>query len=103
MPKASLTLENGTVVTIEGNASEVQELLAFYGSTSPKSLNGKSQKSQTSPATPRQISNSTAENGEEVDLMAIVNYVKSCDEAESIETKILDRTDQLARVLLPMY
>jgi|ERR1700733_2508416 len=103
MPKASLTLENGTVVTIEGTASEVQELLAFYGSSGPKSANGKAHKTQTSPATPRQVTNSTTENREEIDLMAIVNYVKSCDEAESIETKILDRTDQLARVLLPMY
>ena len=36
-------------------------------------------------------------------MMAIVNHVKSCEEAESIETRILDQTDQLARVLLPMY
>jgi hypothetical protein len=35
--------------------------------------------------------------------MAIVNHAKSCDEAESIETCILDQADQLARVLLPMY
>jgi len=35
--------------------------------------------------------------------MLIVNHVKSCDEAESIGTHILDQTDQLARVLLPMY
>lgn len=45
----------------------------------------------------------TAEEGPKVDLMAIVNYVKSCDEAEGIEGKILDQTDQLPRVLLPMY
>jgi hypothetical protein len=104
MPKASLTLENGTVVTIEGSASEVQELLAFYGSAAPKGIDGKSQKSRTAaPAAPAPSPNSTAENGEEVDLMVIVNYVRSCDEAEGIETKILDQTDQLARVLLPMY
>ena len=105
MPKASLTLENGTVVTIEGSASEVHELLAFYGSAVPKAADGKSQKSRTSstPTAPPPTPNSTAENGEEVDLMVIVNYVRSCDEAEGIETKILDQTDQLARVLLPMY
>ena len=103
MPKASLTLENGTVVTIEGSASEVQELLALYGSATPRVADGKSHKSRTPPAAPRQSPNSTAVNGEEVDLMAIVNYVRSCDEAEGIETKILDQTDQLARVLLPMY
>lgn len=104
MPKASLTLENGTVVTIEGSTSEVHELLAFYDSAAPKGIDGKSHKSRTAAAVATLPSpNSTAENGEEVDLMVIVNYVRSCDEAEGIETKILDQTDQLARVLLPMY
>jgi hypothetical protein len=103
MPKASLTLDNGTVVTIEGSASEVQELLAFYGSAVPKVVDGKSHQSRKAPVVPRQSPNSTVEDGEEIDLMAIVNYVRSCDEAEGIETKILDQTDQLARVLLPMY
>ena len=46
MAKASLTLENGTAVTIEGSASEVLELLAFYGSAVPKvAHDGKSHKS----------------------------------------------------------
>jgi hypothetical protein len=103
MPKASLTLENGTVVTIEGSSSEVQELLAFYGSTTPKVPNGKPSKPQTTPAASRQSPHSTTEGGDDVDLMAIVNYAKSCDEADRIETKILDKTDQLPRVLLPMY
>jgi len=103
MPKASLTLENGTVVTIEGSASEVQELLAFYDSSVPKVVEGKSHQSQKAPAVPRQSPNSKGEDGEDIDLMTIVNYVRSCDEAEGIETKILDQTDQLARVLLPMY
>jgi hypothetical protein len=31
MPKANLTLQNGTVVVIEGTAEEIQELLTFYG------------------------------------------------------------------------
>jgi hypothetical protein len=38
-----------------------------------------------------------------IDLMAMINHVRSYHEAESIERYILDRTDQLARVLLPMY
>jgi hypothetical protein len=103
MPKASLTLENGTVVTIEGSASEVHELLAFYGSLVPKVINGRPHNSHTAPAAERRSADSSPENGEEVDLMAVVNYVKSCDEAEGIETKILDQADQIARVLLPMY
>jgi hypothetical protein len=103
MPKASITLENGTIVTIEGSPAEVQELLAFYGSAAPRVGNGKSHKSPTPPAGSPQSSNTTMDKGEEVDLVAIVNYVKSCEEAEGIETRILDQTNQLTRVLLPMY
>jgi hypothetical protein len=99
MPKASLTLENGTVVSIEGSAPEIHELLAFYGSVS-KAGSGHE-------ATPAVHAKSSVkigeENGDEIDLMAIINYIKSCDEAENIDTKILDHTNQLARVLLPMY
>jgi hypothetical protein len=103
MPKASLTLENGTVVTIEGSAPEIHELLTFYGSAVPKAANGQSHKTATPPVRQKTSVHAEGDKGAEVDLMAIVNYVKSCDEAQSIETKILDQTDQLARVLLPMY
>ena len=98
MPKASLTLENGTIVTIEGSTPEIHELLTFYGSASKAASNHK-------PTPPVHLKAPVKGEGEndQVDLMAIVNYVKSCDEAENIETKILDQTDQLARVLLPMY
>lgn len=103
MPKASLTLPNGTLVTIEGTASEVHELLSIYGAANPKPASGHAHKmpvrdSSQKPASPTEDAAST-----EVDLVAIVNHVKSCDEAESIETRILDQTDQLPRVLLPMY
>jgi hypothetical protein len=103
MPKASLTLANGTVVTIEGTAPEVHELLSFYGSATSKPANGQAHKPPAPPARQRPASPPEDKIGAEVDLMAIVNYVKSCDEAESIEKHILDQTDQLARVLLPMY
>lgn len=102
MPKASLKLENGTVVTIEGSTPEVQELLFFYAPTTQKAASVRPNRGQTRSA----ISVSPAlrsSNGGEFDLMAIVNYVKSCDEAEGIEANILDKTNQLARVLLPLY
>jgi hypothetical protein len=38
-----------------------------------------------------------------VDLVAVVNHIKSCEEAEQIEKEILDKIDQLPRVLLPLY
>jgi hypothetical protein len=40
---------------------------------------------------------------ESANLAEIVNLVKNCDEAESIENQILDRASQVDRVLLPLY
>jgi hypothetical protein len=103
MPKASLTLANGTVVTIEGTAPEVHELLSFYGVADSKPADSQAHKQPSSAARQKPAAPSEDETGAEVDLMAIVNCVKSCDEAESIETRVLDQPDQLPRVLLPMY
>jgi hypothetical protein len=37
------------------------------------------------------------------DIARIVAIIKDCDEAEVIETRVLDRKDVLNRVLLPLY
>lgn len=103
MPKASLTLASGTVVTIEGTTSEVNELLSFYGSATSHQAAGHEHKQPVPTARQKPGSLSESKDNAEVDLMAIVNHTKSCDEAESIETRILDQPDQLPRVLLPMY
>ena len=103
MTKASLTLANGTAVIIEGTPTEVHKLLSFYGSPTSKPANGHG---HTPPAPlARHIAAAQVESktDSELDLMTIVNHVKSCDDSESIEKHILDQTDQLARVLLPMY
>ena len=96
MPKASLTLENGTVVTIEGTASEVHELLSFYG-TERHIL-------QLELAGPLgcYLGDERGWNAENSPARYRCR-VKACDEAENIESRILDQTDQLPRVLLPMY
>jgi hypothetical protein len=103
MPKASLTLASGTVVTIEGTTPEVHELLSLFASATSKPANDPAYKPAAPPAGQKPAPTANDETAAEVDLMAIVNHVKSCDEAQSIETSILDKTDQLARVLLPMY
>lgn len=106
MVKASLRLTNGTQVTLEGNADEVHRLLGLYGGNpgaplhsdeagkplaKPKSRGGKS-------------SETTTPNTEQVlNLIAIANKVKECDEAEEIEKRILDRSSQVDRTLLPLY
>lgn len=103
MPKASLTLANGTIVHVEGTVEEVHKLLSFYDSSISKSQpkTTPSAKSSTHDK-PRQSADENSTDSD-VDLVAIVNAVKSCDEAELIEKSILDQTDQLNRVLLPMY
>jgi hypothetical protein len=103
MPKASLTLANGTVVTIEGTALEVNELLSFYGAVVPEPASGQIHKQPIPHVRQNPESPGECKGNDEVDLMAIVNHVKSCDEAEAIESQILDQSDQLPRVLLPMY
>ncbi len=103
MPKASLTLTNGTIVTIEGTAHEVHEMLSLYGSANPKQTNNHANKPPSASASQKLTVPPQEEAAVEIDLMAIVNYVKSCDESENIEKRILDQTDQLPRVLLPMY
>jgi hypothetical protein len=103
MPKASLTLANGTVVNIEGTAPEIHELLSFYSPADPKTANERPQRPPSPPVGKKSKPAAQEEPRDQVDLVAIVNQVRSCDEAENIETLILDKADQLARVLLPMY
>lgn len=110
MAKASLTLPNGTVVQIEGTAVEVRDLLGFYGGVESQSRATRAESS--SPRTPRkqgragsprkqapQVTPAAAER----DLSQIINLTKTCDEAESIEQHILDRSSQVDRTLLPLY
>src|SRR5262245_41127509 len=111
MAKASLTLPNGTVVQIEGTAAEVKDLLEFYGGSGGGS--SKTARTQASASrSPRKTGRSRAprknqSQGDtaqpELDLSEIVNFAKTCDEAEKIESHILDRSSQVDRALLPLY
>ncbi len=100
MAKASLPLPNGATVEIEGSIHEVKELLEFYGgragkeSGAPKKRASKKGTKAAEPAAPE---------AKGVDITEVVNLVKSCDEAEDIEARILDKSTQVARVLLPLY
>lgn len=109
MAKARLTLQNGTIVQIEGTVEEVQALLAHYGSgTLPKpsahhrpatGLPARRTKSASKASPP--IEQKVA--GTSPNLAEIVNLAKTCDEAEGIESQILDRTSLVDRTLLPLY
>lgn len=102
MAKASLTLPNGTVVEIEGSTEEVRELLAFYGGAN-NSHSAPSRKASPKKSSRKTATTRSENDSDTLDLTAIVNEVKSCDEAERIETNILDKSSQVDRTLLPLY
>jgi len=105
MAKASLKLPNRIVVTLEGTPDEVKHLLDLYG--------GQEAKRPTSPGRTRaarkpktRASSSGAPSDKSdgnPDLNEIVTLAKDGDEAEAIETQILDRTAQVDRTLLALY
>jgi len=107
MVKANLTLPNGTTVEIEGTPAEVQELLAFYGGGNsagpPAKKKSRSKGGAGKKATRKGAERARAETEEGVDITEIVNLVKGCDEAEDIEARILDKSSQVDRTLLPLY
>ena len=104
MIKASLSLPNGTVVEIEGSASEVKELLQYYG-TKPSTASSSSSRRRTKRRSEAldESRGSSASSDPTPNLAEIVNLVKTCDDAEKIEKTILDRSSQVDRTLLPLY
>ena len=103
MAKAAFTLPNGTVVKIEGSTQEVKELLDFYGGGA-SNTDAPVRKQPAKKAGRKKKSTANIEaKSEALDITDIVNEVKSCDEAENIEARILGKTSQVDRTLLPMY
>lgn len=99
MPKAMITLANGAVVQIEGTTDDVAKLLAFYGGAEVQ----KPESQKASPRT-RVVARPTKEDkAEDAPIHEIVKHVKDCDEADDIESRILDTTSQVNRILLPLY
>ena len=100
MAKAKLTLPNGTVVEIEGTPEEVNQLLRFY---SQASGTGGRQRPKKNAASKAKSTTSKKTSEPDVNLAEIVNHVKNCDEAEIIETRVLDQIGLVNRILLPLY
>ena len=102
MAKASFKLNDGTNVSIEGTPEEVQLLLSHYSNRggSPRHVLSP----ETSKPSVRKAKTEKSETkGESIDISTIINLVKTCDEAEMIETRVLDRTSFVDRTLLPLY
>jgi len=114
MTKASISLPNGTKVEIDGTPEEVAQLLSLYGQNgsppSPRHPDAPSLRKKK-PRKPRRTPAATGGGPAKADpsgltsadLAQVVNTVKSCDEAEAIEKRILDKTSQVDRTLLPLY
>jgi len=109
MAKASITLESGALVAIEGTVEEIQKLLSVYGKAKGDSSSAPSGPAHASRQNPNPVltgigkGKGKLEHHTSVDLLAIVNHIKSCDEAALIGTHILDRVGQSGRVILPLY
>jgi hypothetical protein len=104
MAKASLKLPNGTAVTLEGTPEEVKHLLELYGGEGAEASRPKAgtRPRKSRPRAPRPSQPKDTSEGRP-NLNEIVTLVKNCDEAEAIESQILDRAAQVDRTLLPIY
>lgn len=104
MAKASLKLPNGTAVTLEGTPEEVKHLLELYGGERAEAPTAKRGTRPRKPRSRAPDERQSAGQGEsKPNLNEIVTLVKNCDEADAIESQILDRAAQVDRTLLPIY
>jgi hypothetical protein len=99
MAKASIELPNGTAVVIEGTPEEVHKLLEFYGGSTSKRSTTRKGKAKSAGRTASERIRAQSEP----DLAEIINLIRNSEDADKIETNILDRTSQVNRVLLPLY
>lgn len=93
MAKSTITLPDGTIITIDGSPEEIKKILSIYQPEKIKTLKGKENN--------RSIKGK--KESEHDSVLEIINYIKNCEEADAIEQKILDRASQVDRVLLPLY
>ncbi len=104
MAKASIKLPGGASVVIEGTPEEVNQILQLYSQESAGSTPSPPQRKKPKKRRPPAAKSSTGTGDNDlVDHSGIVNLIKTCDEAEAIETQILDRASQVDRTLLPLY
>ncbi|MFA5958844.1 MAG: hypothetical protein WC811_19950 [Hyphomicrobium sp.] len=96
MPKANITLTNGTTIEIEGTLEEIQQLSDHLGRKNSVVPTAR-------PMNSKDALVPSADDSEVPDIASIVSIVKDCEEAERIELVVLDRPDVLNRVLLCLW
>jgi hypothetical protein len=100
MPKATITLTNGTTITIDGALDEINYLMNLY-KTKDTTISNNKRTPQKTKKKKRHSSSQISQS--KFDVLKIVNTIRDCDEADEIEKNILDKTNELHRVLLPLY
>ncbi|WP_411819539.1 hypothetical protein ABFZ85_12140 [Hyphococcus formosus] len=99
MPSAEITLKDGTNITINGSTEEVARILSLY-----KSAGSQTKKRSVSPNKKQDCSTKSSESpNQEIDLAAMANIIRDCDQAEVFEAKILDQQDVVNRILMCLY
>jgi hypothetical protein len=99
--KATLVLQNGTKVELDGDASEVQGLLGYFsGAGSPSHDRAKQPTSSVGIA--HEARDNDHELSETVTELVVVNRIKE-DESLEWAHAIIDSRDVTRRVLLPLY
>ena len=100
MATSKIVLPNGTMITVDGNPEEIKKILSFYSNPSTESENTKKKTNKPIKHKPRIES---LDDSETDAVMEIVTSIKESEEAENIETSVLDRPSQIDRILLPLY
>jgi hypothetical protein len=108
MPKASIKLPDGTTVVIDGSSEEVAKILALYGgatdsANAPPATPQKRAKVKPAAKKEKDSPKKSKTATDSVDLAAIIETIKNCDQAEKIETQVLDKPGQVNRILLPLF
>ena len=104
MPKTTITLPNGTVITVEGAVEDVERIVAAAHGGSSTIQNGGTNLKLKKSGKSTSAKHTTAQRAApQIDLMAIVHLVKTCDESDAIAKHVLDKRAAVNRVLLPLY
>jgi hypothetical protein len=97
--KATFVLPNDTRVELDGDASDVQELLAHF-SRAPAATVRAPRRAQATAR--RDVHDTTGDSNDQINEIDVVNRIKS-DDALTWLHDIIDSRDVTDRVLLPLY
>jgi hypothetical protein len=98
MVKSTISLSDGTIITVEGSTKEVERILDLYVTKNVKSSN------QEKVAPHKHVTERSENiNSDKIGALSLVNAMKNSSDFDEIEKKILDTASQVDRVLLPLY